>query len=435
MGQSSSVVLFGASGFTVTGVVENAAEVVLCVELTDTVIGCTTCGVRAVVKDRRACHLRDAPAGDRPVRVVWNKRVWGCPDPDCDRKYWSEQQPDFVAPGAVLTVRAKQWALARIAAVEMSVAAIARVFGVSWSTIWAAVIEQGKPLVDAPDRVGVTPQIGFDETVMQPAARRRRRRFITSVVDILTSQIIDIFEGHDAADLDRWLSKQSVAWRASVRVVSIDPHEGYRKSLLGSLFLNDDLMLVVDPFHIVKLANEAVTKTRLKTQNETLGHRGRNGDPLYGARKLMLIGQERLDTKGKERLLTIFQLHDPKGELFDAWHGKEKVRAIYLTKTRAEAMVKLNEAISFCCHYKSGPELQTLGKTLKKWGPEILARHETGASNGKVEAANLLIKQIKRAGRGFRNVHNYRLRILLAGGIPCQNQQVTKLRPKPRLIA
>ena len=85
----------------------------------------------------------------------------------------------------------------------MSVAAIARVFGVSWSTIWAAVVEQGKPLVDAPDRVGVTPQIGFDETVMQPAGRRRRRRFITSVVDILTSQIIDIFEGHDAADCQR----------------------------------------------------------------------------------------------------------------------------------------------------------------------------------------------------------------------------------------
>jgi transposase len=141
-----------------------------------------------------------------------------------------------VAPGAVLTVRAKQWALARVASVEMSVAAIARAFGVSWSTVWAAVVEQGKPLVDAPDRVGVTPQIGFDETVMQPAARRRRRRFITSVVDIFTSQIIDVFEGHDAADLDRWLSKQPAAWRASVRVVSIDPHEGYRKSLLGSLF-------------------------------------------------------------------------------------------------------------------------------------------------------------------------------------------------------
>jgi transposase len=121
MGQISSVVLFGAPGFTITGVVENATEVVLRVELTDTIIGCLGCGVRAVVEDRRVCHLCDAPAGDRPVRVVWNKRVLRCPDPDCDRKFWSEQQPDFVAPGAVLTVRAKQCALARIASVEMSV--------------------------------------------------------------------------------------------------------------------------------------------------------------------------------------------------------------------------------------------------------------------------------------------------------------------------
>ena len=42
---------------------------------------------------------------------------------------------------------------------------------------------------------------------------------------------------------------------------------------------------------------------------------------------------------------------------------------------------------------------------------------EPAASNGPVEAANLLIKQVKRAGRGFRNVANYRLRILLAGGL------------------
>ena len=53
---------------------------------------------------------------------------------------------------------------------------------------------------------------------------------------------------------------------------------------------------------------------------------------------------------------------------------------------------------------------------LRRWRTQILAHHRTGASNGPVEAANLLIKQVKRSGRGFRNFDNYRLRILLAGG-------------------
>jgi hypothetical protein len=51
--------------------------------------------------------------------------------------------------------------------------------------------------------------------------------------------------------------------------------------------------------------------------------------------------------------------------------------------------------------------------------------------------ANLLIKQIKRSGRGFRNINHYRLRILLAGGQPKrETHQVTRLRPRhPRSVA
>lgn len=57
----------------------------------------------------------------------------------------------------------------------------------------------------------------------------------------------------------------------------------------------------------------------------------------------------------------------------------------------------------------------------------VLAHHTTGASNDPVEAANLLIKQVKRAGRGFRNFDDDRLRILLAGGLTRDRHTVTRL--------
>ena len=82
--------------------------------------------------------------------------------------------------------------------------------------------------------------------------------------------------------------------------------------------------------------------------------------------------------------------------------------------------------------------MRRLAKTLRRWRQQILNRHTTGASNGPVEAANLLIKQVKRSGRGFRKLANYRLRILLAGGTnPMrETQQVTSIRPRrPRLVA
>ena len=46
--------------------------------------------------------------------------------------------------------------------------------------------------------------------------------------------------------------------------------------------------------------------------------------------------------------------------------------------------------------------------------------------------------QVKRSGRGFRNLNNYRLRILLAGGAnPLrETHPVTSIRPRrPRLVA
>ncbi len=63
---------------------------------------------------------------------------------------------------------------------------------------------------------------------MQPTYRRRRRRFVTAVVDVSTGQILDVFEGRDAADLGRWMATMPPGWLAGIDVVSVDPHEGYR---------------------------------------------------------------------------------------------------------------------------------------------------------------------------------------------------------------
>ncbi len=155
-------------------------------------------------------------------------------------------------------------------------------------------------------------------------------------------------------------------------------------------------------------------------------------------RKILLTGAERLDQRGWERLRAALAAGDPNDAVAAAWRAKELVRDVYLTSDIDEAAGHLDEAIAWCSDPASGPELSRLAKTLRRWRHEILARHTTGASNGRVEAANLLIKEVKRSGRGFRNLHNYRLRILLAGGTnpTCQTQPVTSIRPRhPRLVA
>jgi len=276
--------------------------------------------------------------------------------------------------------------------------------------------------------------VGFDETVMQPAHRRRRRRFVTAVVAVATGQILDVFEGRDAADLRLWLAGMPAAWRAAVQVVSVDPHEGYRSAITDTPLLGK-VTMVVDPFHIVRLGNQALTRCRQRVQQQTLGHRGWNGDPLYNMRKLFLLGAERVDEVGYERIWAALRDGDPDGEVQDCWVAKEKVRDVFLTDDPNLASVALDDAIDWCTAPESGKELRRLAKTLRRWRREILAHHSTGASNGPVEAANLLIKQVKRSGRGFRNFDNYRLRILLAGGRTRDPQPVTRLRARPSSVA
>ncbi|MDE0115784.1 MAG: transposase [bacterium] len=55
----------------------------------------------------------------------------------------------------------------------------------------------------------------------------------------------------------------------------------------------------------------------------------------------------------------------------------------------------------------------------------------TGAHNGRTEAANAKTKDIKRTGRGYAYLDNYRPRILFAAGRkPGHNQPVTKIRTR-----
>lgn len=442
MVEGSAAAWFGAPGFVVLDVIDDGIELVVDVETEASLVGCLACGTRARPKDRRWVTVRDAPTGDRAVRVRWRKRIWSCPDGDCDARTWTEQT-DLAGPRQVLTGRAQRWATDRLAAVEGSTASIARGFAVSWATVWSAVERVGRARVDDPDRVGPVAMIGFDETVMQPAHRRRRRRFVTAVVDVETSQILDVFEGRDAADLRSWLGQRPVEWLEQIHVVSVDPHEGYRSAVLrtdphtGQAGPLAGVTVVVDPFHLVRLGNQSLIRCRQRTQQQTLAHRGWKGDPLYDIRKLLLVGAERLDDAAWARIHAALAAGDPLDHVADAWVAKEKIRAVYAA-TAEDAPAVLDDAIAWCSAAEAGPELKTLAKTLRRWRAEILAHHSTGASNGPVEAANLLIKQVKRSGRGFRNLANYRLRILLAGGRhPLRdNHPVTSIRTRrPRLVA
>jgi transposase len=259
MVEGSAALWFGASGFEVLDVADDGVELVIAIESTAGPVGCPSCGTRARPKDRRWVTVRDAPIADRAVRLRWRKRVWSCPDVDCATRTWTEAGP--AEARRVLTTRAETWATDRVAAVEGTPASIARAFGVSWSTVWSAVERVGRARLDGD--LDAVEKVGFDETVMQPARRRRRRRFVTAVVDVDSGAILDVFEGRDAQDLRAWMERMPPAWLDRIEVVSLDPHEGYRTAVVDPHPLTGlpsalaDVTVVVDPFHVVRVRHEA----------------------------------------------------------------------------------------------------------------------------------------------------------------------------------
>jgi transposase len=185
--------------------------------------------------------------------------------------------------------------------------------------------------------------------------------------------------------------------------------------------------VVVDHFHAIRLANAVVDQVRRRTQQATLGHRGRKRDPLYRIRKLLLSGQQQLTGRGWVRLRAGLTAGDPAGEVAAAWQGKELLRAVYAADHTAEA----RRALARFYRWSDGvgvAELSRLARTVRAWEAEILAWHATeGCSNGPTEAINLLIKKVKRVGHGFRNFANYRLRLLLHCGVAWQTHRTARV--------
>jgi transposase len=429
---SSATAMLGLEGMAVLAVSEGDREVEFAIETTASVGWCPTCGAQARLHNRRATWVRDLPAGDRAVTLVWVKRIWRCIHLECEQQTWTETHPQIRAR-ASWSERARKQACRRVGRDGHSVAAVARDFGVGWAAVMAAVVEYGTPLIEHPDRIDAVRAVGVDETAFARANPIRSTLFATGIVDLHRGKLIDIIEGRSRKVLADWLINQPAEWTAGIQVAALDPFRGYGAALSAGL---PHAVRVLDAFHVVRLGFAAVDDVRRRVQQQTYGHRGRHDDPLYGIRRVLRRGAEHLSTHAWARLLAGIEAGDEHGQVAAAWVAAQELRAIYRCRDRDQAAARLYDWTVTCID-SHVPELRRLARTLTMWRAEFLAYFSTGRiSNGPTEAVNLLIKKILRVGHGFRNFGNYRLRLLLHCGITWQHHTPTPLRGRlPRLAA
>ncbi|HSV66882.1 MAG TPA: transposase [Mycobacteriales bacterium] len=129
-----------------------------------------------------------------------------------------------------------------------------------------------------------------------------------------------------------WLTEQRGKITVPVEHAALDPFRGYRNAIRDE---PPDTVAVLDAFHVVKLAGNALDEVRRRVQQATLRRRGHKDDPLYRVRRTLLTGVEHLPDRQRARLDKWLPLGDLNSEVEVTWHVYQRVRSIYTATSPA----------------------------------------------------------------------------------------------------
>jgi len=379
---------------------------------------CGRCGCQGVACGTVVRRLAHEPLGWRPTLLEVTVRRYRCTD--CGH-VWRQDTAKAAEPRAKLSRRGLRWALEGIVVQHLTVARIAEGLAVSWNTANDAVLAEGKRvLINDPARFDGVAVIGVDEHCWRHT--RKGDKYVMVVIDLTPvrdgkgpARLLDMVEGRSKQVFATWLAERPQAWRDKVEIVAMDGFTGFKTAAVDKL---PDAVEVMDPFHVVQLAGDALDRCRQRVQQETLGHRGRAGDPLYSARRTLHTGLDLLSDKQKARLEAVFS-DDQHAPVEATWGVYQNLVDAYRNPDPAagrQAMQKVITALS-----RGVPaalvELRKLGSTLKRRASDVLAYFDhPRTSNGPTEAINGRLEHLRGSALGFRNLTNYIARSLLETG-------------------
>jgi transposase len=228
------------------------------------------------------------------------------------------------------------------------------------------------------------------------------------------ARLLDLVAGRSAAALSGWLADRTRQFRAQVEIVAMDGFGGYKNAATAAV---PDAVTVTDPFHVVALAGAKLDLCRQHVQQDTTGHRGRAGDPLYRARRTLRTRTALLTTGQKTRLEAVFA-DDAHAPVEVTWLVYQQIITAYAHPDPREGKTLLTRVIdNLRTAVPAGlDELAALGRTLQRRRDDVLAYFTHHASNGPTEAINGRLEALRRNALGFRNLINYRIRSLLHCG-------------------
>ena len=185
------------------------------------------------------------------------------------------------------------------------------------------------------------------------ATPRTATRIVTVVLDLTPirdrsgpSRLLDMVPGRSKQVFKTWLASQPDTWRERIEIVAMDGFTGFKSAAAEEL---PDATAVMDPFHVVHLAGNALDECRRRIQQELHHRRGRATDPLYKARRMLHT---------RSCLLTLGQQY----QILDLFSGDEHVAlevtwSVYQNITRRLPLIQRAWGQNFNARGNHAPHL------------------------------------------------------------------------------
>ena len=379
--------LLGLARAVVEDVFVDEEAVVVCVRPRSREQG--RCGVC-----RRRCPGYDSGDG---------RRRWRAMDVGTTFAYVEAQAPRVQCPRHGVIVAAVPWARHDSSftrpfedqcawlAVNTSASAVAALMRTTWRAVGGIcrrVADEARAQRDLLDGLR---RIGFDEISV-----RKGQRYLTVVVDHHTGRLVWAAPGRDRKTVEKFLDLLGDERCKRIELVSCDMAEWITRPISERC---PRAVVCLDPFHIVKLATDALDEIRREVWNEAR----RAGEialakDLKGARFALWKNPENLTARQQLKLAHIQKINQ---RLFRAYLLKEQLRQIYRVDPDAATGV-LDAWLKWAWRCRLQPFVK-LARTIRdhRAGIEAAIRH--GLSNARIEQVNTQIRLITRRGFGYHS--------------------------------
>ena len=197
-------------------------------------------------------------------------------------------------------------------------------------------------------------------------------KYVTVILDLTPirdrsgpSRLLDMVPGRSKKVFKTWLASQPDTWRERIEIVAMDGFTGFKSAAAEEL---PGATTVMDPFHVVHLAGNALDECRRRIQQELHHRRGRATDPLYKARRMLHTRSCLLTARQQHQILDLFS-NDEHVALEVTWSVYQNIIDAYRSSNARGGKTLMHEEITRLTSTSvpsSLTELTTLGTTLKR---------------------------------------------------------------------